>query len=484
MAKRKEDHMEEITEEVTEEQEEDVIDLNVSKDLRSNLKILEGEVEESFGIDPNLYLEYDVKRGLRDTSGKGVLTGLTRVSDICAFRIENGRSIPADGRLFYQGINVEDLVAGMGDRRFGFEETIYLLLFGKMPTAEEMRLFFPVLDQMEELSVRFVRDVVMKASNPSIMNAMQRCVLTLYTYDPNPEDTSISNVLRQSLELIAKLPIIAIYSYHAYRHFRKGESLFIRNPAHGLSLAENFLLMLRPDGKYTELEAKVLDVALILHAEHGGGNNSTFTTHVVTSSGTDTYSAAAASLGSLKGPKHGGANLKVQHMFADLKEHVEDWTNEAEISDYLQKILDKEAFDRSGLIYGMGHAVYSLSDPREVILKKYARQLAEEKGMMEEFELYDRTERLAGELIRKQREIQKGVCANVDFYSGFVYSMLDIPEELFTPIFAIARMPGWSAHRLEELINAGKIIRPAYKYVGDHGDYIPIEEREEEILDE
>ena len=317
----------------------------------------------------------------------------------------------------------------------------------------------------------------MKGTNANIMNAMQRCGLALYTYDDNPEDISPENVLRQSLELIAKLPEIAVYSYHAYRHFRKDDTLFIRNPQRGLSLAENILLMLRPDGKYTELEAKVLDIALILHAEHGGGNNSTFTTHVVTSSGTDTYSSTAASIGSLKGPRHGGANLKVQNMFADLKAHVEHWDNEDEIIDYLQKVLNKEAFDHAGLIYGMGHAVYTLSDPREVILKRFAQALAEEKGMTKEFELYDRVEGIAGKLIMEHRKLFKNVCANVDFYSGFVYSMLDIPEELFTPIFAIARMPGWSAHRLEELINANKIIRPAYKYVGHHTDFIAFDER-------
>ncbi|MCC8141862.1 MAG: citrate/2-methylcitrate synthase [Lachnospiraceae bacterium] len=459
-------------------EEEVVLNLEESKQLRSSMEMLERELEENFGIDPNLYLEYDVKRGLRDSAGKGVLTGLTEISDVNAYRLSSGRNIPADGRLFYQGINVEDLVNGSRTRKFGFEETIYLLLFGQLPNQEEFDRFFTIMDEMQELSVRFVRDVVMKASNASIMNAMQRCVLTLYTYDPNPEDISPGNVLRQSMELIAKLPMIAIYSYHSYRHFRKGETLFIRNPQHGLSMAENFLLMLRPSGEYTELEAKVLDVALILHAEHGGGNNSTFTTHVVTSTGTDTYSAAAASLGSLKGPRHGGANLKVQHMFADIKEHVTDWKNEEEVAAYLQKILDKQAFDHSGLIYGMGHAVYTLSDPREIILKKYASKLAEEKGLMKEFELYDLVERLAGQLVMKQRNLQKNVCANVDFYSGFVYSMLDIPEELFTPLFAIARMPGWSAHRLEELINASKIIRPAYKYVGEHDEYIPIDERE------
>ncbi len=461
----------------TDEKDEVLLNLEESTELRTDMEMLEKELEQNFGIDPNLYLEYDVKRGLRDSSGKGVLTGLTEISDVNAYRLVNGRNIPGEGRLFYQGVNVEDLVKGSRGRKFGFEETIYLLLFGELPTQAQADAFGEVMDQMEELPVRFVRDVVMKASNENIMNAMQRCVLTLYTYDPNPEDISPGNVLRQSMELIAKLPMIAIYSYHAYRHFRKKETLFIRSPEHGLSLAENFLLMLRPSGTYTQLEAEVLDVALILHAEHGGGNNSTFTTHVVTSTGTDTYSAAAASLGSLKGPRHGGANLKVQHMFADIKEHVQDWENEDEVAAYLQKILDKEAFDHSGLIYGMGHAVYTLSDPREVILKKFAQRLAEEKGLLKEFALYDLVERLAGELIMKQRQMQKNVCANVDFYSGFVYSMLGIPEELFTPIFAISRMPGWSAHRLEELINASKIIRPAYKYVGEHTDYVPIDER-------
>ncbi|MCD7982536.1 MAG: citrate/2-methylcitrate synthase [Clostridiales bacterium] len=457
--------------------ENEMISLEEMGDLRDNMGLLELELMKNHGIDPNLYLEYDVKRGLRDSAGKGVLTGLTEISDVSAYHIVNGRNIPADGRLFYQGINVMEMIEGLNGRKYGFEEAIYLLMFGKLPSRQELDVFFPVLFEMEELSGRFVRDVVMKASSRSVMNSMQRCILTLYSYDENPEDISPGNVLRQTMELIAKIPIIAVYSYNAYLHFRKGEMLMIRNPEKGLSLAENFLQMLRPDGKYTELEAKVLDIALILHAEHGGGNNSTFTTHVVTSSGTDTYSSIAASLGSLKGPRHGGANLKVQHMFADIKEHISDWKNEAEVEAYLQKILDKQAFDRSGLIYGMGHAVYTLSDPREVILKKFARMLAEEKDMMEEFALYEMVERLAGRLIMNQRNMFKNVCANVDFYSGFVYTMLGIPEELFTPIFAIARMPGWSAHRLEELINASKIIRPAYKYVGVHADYIPMEDR-------
>lgn len=445
--------------------------------VRNEMERLEQELLNNHRIDPNLYLEFDVKRGLRDSAGKGVLTGLTEISDVVAYDLINGRRIPAEGTLYYQGINVKDLVAGLEGRKYGFEETVYLLIFGKLPDPDELKYFVDFLFQLECLSGRFVRDVVMKASCENIMNAMQRCILSLYTYDANPEDISSGNVLRQSLELIAKLPLIAVYSYHSYRHFRKDDTLLIRNPKPGLSMAENILLMLRPDGNYTELEAKVLDIALILHAEHGGGNNSTFTTHVVTSSGTDTYSSVAASIGSLKGPRHGGANLKVQNMFANIKENIKDWTNEEEVAAYLQKILDKKAFDRTGLIYGMGHAVYTLSDPREQILKKFARQLAEEKGMMEEFALYELVERLAGRLIMEHRKLFKNVCANVDFYSGLVYSMLGIPEELFTPIFAIARMPGWSAHRLEELINANKIIRPAYKYVGQHIDFTPFEER-------
>lgn len=386
--------------------------------------------------------------------------------------------IPAEGKLYYQGVNVTDMIHGLKGRKYGFEETIYLLLFGRLPNQTELNRFVDLMYELETLGGRFVRDVVMKASNANIMNSMQRCILTLYTYDSNPEDIGIKNVLRQCLELIAKLPLIAVYSYHSYRHFRKDEMLFIRNPQKGLSMAENILLMLRPDGEYTELEAKVLDIALMLHAEHGGGNNSTFTTHVVSSSGTDTFSSVAASIGSLKGPRHGGANLKVQHMFDDIKANVSDWTNEEEVAAYLKRILNKEVFDRAGLIYGMGHAVYTLSDPREVVLKEFARKLAEEKGLDEEFSLYELVERLAGKLIMEHRKMFKNVCANVDFYSGFVYTMLGIPEELFTPIFAIARIPGWSAHRLEELMNASKIIRPAYKYVGHHVEFVPIEERE------
>lgn len=456
----------------------EMINLDEMGSLKSSMETLQETLLNNHRIDPNLYIEYDVKRGLRDSAGKGVLTGLTEISDVNAYDLVNGRKIPAEGSLYYQGYNIYDLVNGLEGHKFGFEETIYLLLFGQLPSEKELEMFKEVMAQFETLSGRFVRDVVMKASNADIMNSMQRCILTLYTYDSRPEDISAENVLRQSIELIAKLPLIAVYSYHSYRHFRRDETLFIRNPQKGLSLAENILLMLRPDSTYTELEAKVLDIALMLHAEHGGGNNSTFTTHVVTSSGTDTYSSVAASIGSLKGPRHGGANLKVQDMFADIKTHVKNWTDEAEVEAYLCRILNKEAFDHSGLIYGMGHAVYTLSDPREVILKKFARKLAEEKGMMEEFALYELVERLGSRLVMEQRKMFKNVCANVDFYSGFVYTMLGIPKELFTPIFAIARIPGWSAHRLEEILNAGKIIRPAYKYVGHHKEFVVMPDRD------
>ncbi len=448
-----------------------------NREYIKKLAKLQKELSKHNMLDQNLYLEYDVKRGLRDANGKGVLTGLTEVSDVVAFKLENGDLVPDDGHLYYQGVEVTDLISGLDNRKFGFEETIYLLLFGHLPTEEELSVLIDVMGEMQDLGGRFVRDVVMKASNENIMNALQRCVLTLYTYDPDPDNITQNNVLRQSLDLINKLPLLAVYSYHSYMHFRKGSTLMIRNPKKGLSMAENILLMLRADGKYTDLEAKVLDVALILHADHGGGNNSTFTTHVVSSSGTDTYSSTAASIASLKGPRHGGANLKVQNMFKDIKSHVSNWNDEAELTAYLEKILDKHAFDKSGLIYGMGHAVYTLSDPREVILKDYARKLADEKGMQDEFHLYESVERIAGRLIMERRRVHKNVCANVDFYSGLVYTMLGIPEELFTPIFAIARIPGWCAHRLEEIMNTSKIIRPAYKYVGHHVDYQPIDQR-------
>lgn len=428
-------------------------------------------------INQDLYAEYDVKRGLRDSNGKGVLTGLTEISDVVGYVNQDGRKIPSDGNLYYQGYNIFELVYSTEGRRYAFEEISYLLLFGKLPDPNQLSMYLSIISEMQDIPARFLRDVIMKASNHNIMNAMQRCILTLYTYDPKPDDISIPNVLRQSLQLIAKMPLIAIYSFQSYRHFRLDENLMIKNPKKEYSLAENILYLLRPDGEFTELEARVLDIALVLHAEHGGGNNSTFTTHVVTSSGTDTYSTIASSIGSLKGPKHGGANLKVESMFEDIMEHVENWEDEAEITNYLNAILDRRAFDHAGLIYGMGHAVYTESDPREVILKDLARELAEEKGLQNKFALYETVERLSGDLIMKKRKMFKPVCANVDFYSGFVYSMLGIPRELFTPIFAISRITGWSSHRLEELVNQGKIIRPAYKYVGTHREFKNIDER-------
>ncbi|MGI5969639.1 MAG: citrate/2-methylcitrate synthase [Lachnospiraceae bacterium] len=431
----------------------------------------------SGAINLDLYEEYDVKRGLRDANGKGVLTGLTEISDVVSYKTVAGRKIPSEGSLYYQGYNVNDLVAGFGDMKFGFEETTYLLLFGELPNKAQLDSFKEILAEMQELSGQFIRDVIMKAPSSNIMNALQKGILTLYSYDPNPDDVSVPNVLRQSLQLISKLPLISVYAYHAYLHFEKDATLVIRNPDKNCSIAENILRMLRYDGQYTPLEAKVLDTALVLHAEHGGGNNSTFTTHVVSTTGTDSYSAIAASIGSLKGPKHGGANMKVQQMFKDIKAHIKDWEDEDEIRKYIIKILNKEAFDGAGLVYGMGHAVYTLSDPREVILKDCAKQLSIEKGMEKEFKLYETVERIASEQIAIKRRLFKPVCANVDFYSGYVYTMLEIPEELFTPIFAIARMSGWCAHRLEELVNNGKIIRPAYKFVGVHKDYTGLKDR-------
>lgn len=427
-------------------------------------------------IDLNLYMEYDVKRGLRDASGKGVLTGLTEISDVIGYKTKDGKKVPCDGELYYHGYNVMDLIDRFEGEGYGFERITYLLLFGQLPNAKEFKDFKEILSRLQELSGQFVRDVIMKAPSANIMNALQKSVLTLYSYDDNPDDISVSNVLRQSLQLIGKVPMIAVYAYQSYQHFRNDDDLYIRTPKKNLSISENILQMLRKDGMFTPLEAKVLDAALILHAEHGGGNNSTFTNHVVTSSGTDTYSATSAAIASLKGPRHGGANLKVLQMFDDIKEHCKDWTDEEQVKAYLEKILNHEAFDGSGLIYGMGHAVYTDSDPREVVLKKYAVELAEEKGCQKELALYEMVERISKQLIMEKHRRYKPVCANVDFYSGFVYTMLDIPRELLTPIFAIARISGWSAHRLEELVNKGKIIRPAYKYVGQHRDLNEIEE--------
>ncbi|MCR4776993.1 MAG: citrate/2-methylcitrate synthase [Saccharofermentans sp.] len=431
-------------------------------------------------IDPDLYSQYDVKRGLRDLNGKGVLTGLTRISEIKATKTVDGKSMPAEGELFYRGINVKDLIAGQPESmHFGFEEASYLLLFGKLPTKEQLSDFCNLLaDSRSRMPKNFFRDVIMQKPSSDLMNNIARAVLNLYAYDYQPMDISIPNVLRQSLELISIFPQIAVHSYDAMKYYLDRDSLIVHRPKPGLSTAENILYMLRSDNKFTPLEAKILDVSLILHAEHGGGNNSTFTTHVVTSSGTDTYSSVAASLCSLKGPKHGGANIQVIKMFKEIKRNISDWEDEDEILKYLERILHKDAFDRSGVIYGMGHAVYSISDPRAQIFKNYVRELSAEKGRSAEFRFYEKIERLAAELIAAERHIYKGVSANIDFYSGFVYSMLGLPTELYTPLFAIARISGWSAHRLEELNGHGKIIRPAYRCVQDRVDYVPLEERE------
>ena len=450
------------------------------KELDSELKELVAQSSKTGAIDPSLYVEYEVKRGLRDNTGRGVLTGLTEISDVNGIQANSlGEKIPAEGRLYYRGYSINDLIRGIRNRRFGFEEITYLLLFGELPTESELDNFIDILSSFRRLPDNFIRDVIMKAPSRNMMNSLQQSILTLYSYDDNPDDTSVGNVLKQSLSLIAKMPLLAVYSYHTYRHYHQGQNLVIRNPKSELSLAETLLQMLHPDGQYTQLEAKVLDIALILHAEHGGGNNSTFTTHVVSSTGTDTYSAIAASLGSLKGPKHGGANLKVLQMFADIKKNVHNWDSDEEIRNYLNRILDHQAFDGAGLIYGMGHAVYTLSDPRCVILKEYAKQLSVEKDLQDEYALYEKVEQIGKECMQEKRRLVKPVCANVDFYSGFVYSMLDFPKELFTPIFAVARISGWSAHRLEEIVSGGKIIRPAYKYVGHHRQYISLESREE-----
>ena len=429
-------------------------------------------------MDVSLYGKYDVKRGLRDINGKGVLAGLTQISAIHSTEIVDGKSVPCDGKLYYRGYDIHDLTQGfLREGRYGFEEVAYLLLFGELPSMEELDGFKRILSEQRALPRNFVRDVVMKAPSRDMMNTLSRSVLTLYSYDSNADDTSLPNVLRQCLNLISVFPMLSVYGYHAYNHYIKGKSLYIHNPDPTLSVAENILRMLRPDKKYTHLEATILDLALVLNMEHGGGNNSTFTTHVVTSSGTDTYSAVAAALGSLKGPKHGGANIKVVKMFNDMRKEVKDWTDEEEVGNYLRRLLHREAFDKKGLIYGMGHAVYSISDPRAEIFKGFVEQLAHEKGRDKDFALYSMVERLAPKIIGEERHIYKGVSANVDFYSGFVYSMLDLPTELFTPMFAIARIVGWSAHRMEELINMDKIIRPAYMNVKDVENYINLEDR-------
>ena len=446
--------------------------------ITPEIEVLAKKMTDNSIIDPSLYSKYNVKRGLRDLDGKGVLTGLTDISTINQNKLVDGKLVPCDGELFYRGYNVNDIIKGItDDNRFGFEEVVYLLLFGEMPNPKELHDFKELIVQYRTLPQNFVRDVILKAPSEDMMNSIARSVLTLFCYDTNPNDTSINNVLRQCIQLISVFPLLSVYGYHAYNHYLRDKSLYIHRADPSMSTAEVILSLLRPDRKYTPLEAKVLDMALILHMEHGGGNNSTFTTHVVTSSGTDTYSAMAAALASLKGPKHGGANVKVFYMFEDLKKHVRDWNDDEAIYAYLEKLLDKQAFDCKGLIYGMGHAVYTISDPRQVILKGSVQKLAEAEGYDDEFNLYEKVERLAPEVIAKKRKIYKGVAANVDFYSGLLYSMLKIPCELYTPLFATARIAGWSAHRLEELVNPGKIIRPAYMSISKEKKYVPLEDR-------
>ena len=424
-------------------------------------------------IDKNLYQEYGVKRGLRDEQGQGVLTGLTNISQITAFKNVNGEKVPCDGELLYRGYNVRDLVNGAADKRFIFEEGVYLLLFGDLPDNEQLAKFREALNNSMDFPTNFTRDVIMKAPRVDIMNSMTRSILTLACYDDRQDDLSLSNVLRQCIMLISNFSMMAVYGYHAYNHYDNNGSMYIHRPDSNLSIAENFLRMLRPDKSFTELEARVLDIALLLLMEHGGGNNSTFTTRVVTSSGSDTYSAIAAAMSSLKGRKHGGANLQVMKMMDDIKSHVSDFSDEEEIASYIDKILNKQAYDRQGLIYGMGHAVYSLSDPREQVFRKFVEELAHDKGKDKDLMLYENIEKIAPMLIAKERKIYKGVSPNVDFYSGFVYEMLGIPRELYTPLFAIARIAGWSAHRMEELVTTDKIIRPAYKSLVTGREYVP-----------
>lgn len=453
-------------------------DSNIYSEVTPDIVQLAALSEQAGIIDSELFSRYDVKRGLRDINGKGVLAGLTNISDVRASQIINGESVPVHGKLFYRGYDVEDLVRGFsGENRFGFEEVTYLLLFDKLPDKSELAEFQELLSFYRSLPTSFVRDVIMKAPSRDMMNTLARSVLTLYSYDDRADDTSLPNVLRQSLQLISLFPLLSIYGYQAYRYYHDGGSLHIHQPVWELSTAENILHILRPDSQYTPLEARILDIALVLHMEHGGGNNSSFTTHVVSSTLTDTYSVIAAAIGSLKGPRHGGANIKVVQMIEAMKNEISDWEDEDEVAAYLARLLNKQAFDKAGLIYGVGHAVYSKSDPRAVIFKRFVEDLSKEKGLEKEFALYSLIERLAPEVIAKERQIYKGVSINVDFYSGFVYHMLELPIELYTPIFAMARISGWSAHRMEELANNGKIIRPAYKTVCVDRDYLDMAKR-------
>jgi citrate synthase len=432
----------------------------------------------SGSIEAKLYQKYNVKRGLRNADGTGVLVGLTNIGDVHGYILDENEKVPVEGRLRYRGIDVEEIVRGCrAEKRHGFHEVVYLLLFGRLPTKVQLGYFNDMLGACRDLPEGFTENMILKAPSPDIMNKLARAVLASYSYDTIPDDIGIKNVLRQCIELIARFPTMVAYGYQAKRHYYDFKSLFLHKPQPGLSTAENFLSMIRPDSAYTALEAEILDLALVLHAEHGGGNNSAFALHVVTSSDTDTYSAIAAAVGSLKGPKHGGANIKVANMFEDIKVNVKDWKDEDEISNYLGKILRREAFDRSGLIYGIGHAVYTLSDPRAVILRDKAEELACEKGRADEFRLYRTVEQIAPRLLSEFKQSTKPTAANVDFYSGFMYDMLTIPRELYTPIFAISRIAGWAAHRIEEIVCGGKIIRPAYKSVVKQGHYVPIESR-------
>ena len=432
---------------------------------------------ENNQIDPALYQKHNVKRGLRDIDGTGVVAGLTEISEINSFTVdENGNRVEKPGELFYRGIPIKDLVDGfIKEERFGFEETAYLLFFGDLPTKDQLDLFFKLLSDYRRLPESFVRDIIMKAPSTDMMNVIARSVLTLYSYDADPDNISISNVLRQSLQLLAQFPLLSTYGYQVYAHYHSDSSLIIHKPDPALSTAQNFLRLVRSNKKFTDLEARILDLCLVLHAEHGGGNNSTFTNHVVTSSGTDTYSAVAASLGSLKGPRHGGANVKVSKMFDDLKATTP--CTDSAIRDYIARLLDKKAFDGAGLVYGIGHAVYSVSDPRADILREYAEKLANAKGLQADYEYYDKVARIAPEVIGEKRRMYKGVSANVDFYSGLIYTMLKIPTELYTPLFSVARIEGWGALRREELANRGKIIRPGYTAVAAHKPYLPLEDR-------
>ncbi len=454
------------------------MDNTLCTNITPGINELANKTKAANTIDSSLYSEYGVYRGLRNLNGEGLMVGLTGVSEIKAKTKKDGKLIPSEGELYYRGYNITDIIKGIPlSSHYGFEECTYLLLFGELPNLEQLKSFSALLSSYRQLPQTFVRDTIMKAPSRDMMNSLSKGVLALYSYDENPNDTSLENVLRQCLELISVFPLLSVYGYHAYRHFHMGKTLFIHRPLDEYSTSENILHLLRPDSEFSPLEAKLLDLLLILHMEHGAGNNSSYTTHLVTTSGTDTYACISAALASLKGPNHGGATPHVLHMLDDIALHVKDWNDDEEISAYLTKILNKEAFDHTGNIYGIGHAVYSLSDPRNFIIKKFVELLSKEKHLEKEFGLFSAVERLAPEVISKNRTMYKGVSANLEFYSGFVYSMLKIPEELFTPMFAIARIAGWSAHRLEELCNDSRIIRPAFKCISPRRDFIPMDER-------